>query len=159
MAKAKYLPSPELIASDLLIAIRPRAEVWYQGSAEQLRAEGLIPEGFAWPKGREMVYWMAGGFDLTVERCRPPGTKSPMRQWASGDWWLLVRSPIGCRGQGPGPTLIYEKQRELEYELWRESAAGHAMFRRWWDAHRDDAFQSFKRQLLGLPQVPIRRAA
>jgi len=68
---------PALVASDLMIEIHPRWLCRFRGTAEQLVAEGLIPEGFKWPCKTERHSWGSGAFDYFLERCRPEGIKGP----------------------------------------------------------------------------------
>lgn len=144
MAKKKSLTvTPELLASDVQVAIYPRDVSLWRGGAEQLKAEGLIPETFEWPEGTQFKTWEADGFSYCLGRRRPPAFKGPMKAWATGDWWQLNVSLSSQKGRGSADGLIYEKKRELELALWRQTSSYNEMFRKYWKAQRDGAFQRF----------------
>ena len=151
MAATKYpTPTPELIESDLLVSIHPRAWAQWEGSSALLMSEGLIPTTFEWPHGRQWKTSDADGWHYWVQRCRPPGLKGPMSLWVHGDWWQVRRSRTADHGTGFAAASIYEKRRELEREVWRQSYEGGRMFNRYWKAHEDQRFQAFKRRAMGM---------
>ena len=151
MAATKYpTPTPELIESDLIVSVLPRAWVQWEGARTLLIAEGLIPAGFEWPAGKQWKTWDADGWHYWVMRCRPPGMKGPMRLWVQGDWWSVRRSRTVDAGTGYAAASLYEKRRALDREIWRHSPEAARQFNRFWKAHEDASFQSFKRRALGI---------
>ena len=140
MAATKYPIPPELIASDLVVRIRPRDFTTWEGSSAQLKAEGLIPEGFEWPQGQWDRTWSSNRWHYWLRRCRPPGLKGPMRLWVNGDWWDLRRT----RPCDQGSALIYERRQELEREFWRQSNRALVL-----KASKDKRFRAFMLRAMG----------
>lgn len=152
MAHSVSLGTPTLAASDLLISIRPRASTRYHGTAAQLIAEGLIPDGFKWPYRANRVSFEVGKFTHHLGRCRPEGIKGPMSIWVEGDYWFLNRSLTADNGYGWAAADIYEKKMELAAIMRRHTPEWGRMFNRYWAARQDDKFQAFRLQLLGAPR-------
>lgn len=136
-----------LLASDLIIEIQPRWKCRFRGSAAQLIAEGLIPEGFKWPARTRRECWESGNFNYCVERRRPVGHKGPMSTWSDGDFWVLDVYIKGCCGFSA--HLIHEKTRELNeiirgmsLEWSRTCGLAH-------QAKQDNKYMTFRTQLFG----------
>lgn len=141
-----------LLASDLIIYITPRARTEYQGTAEQLRAEGLIPDGFKWPTGRSYASYEVGNFSYTLGRMRPDGHKGPMSSWVGMDYWFLCRGLTSQERDGWRAAEIYEKAMDLAEvirrgtpEWWRIADASRK-------ARRDDKYQSFRSLVVPEPK-------
>lgn len=141
-------------------------EVWldhsanYTGSAAQLQAEGLIPDGFEWPRAAANKRWKANGFDYWLRRQRPEGHKGPMRSWLELDNWF-VRVEVTGRDHYWHTRRALERQAEaLRAEYHRHTAAGdaewNANWRRYWATVEDERFQAFKALIPGL--VPPKRS-
>ena len=144
--------TPTLAASDLLISIHPRACTRYHGTAAQLIAEGLIPDGFKWPHKASHTAFEMGKFTHRMGRCRPVGFKGPMSAWAEGDYWFLQRSLTAEEGHGWHHAQLYEKKMELAAIVRRNTPEWGRMFNRYWVTRQDDKFQAFRLQLLGAPR-------
>lgn len=144
--------TPTLAASDLLISIHPRACTRYHGTAAQLIAEGLIPDGLKWPHRASRVSFEMGKFTYHMGRCRPDGFKGPMSAWAEGDYWLLQRSLTAEEGHGLHHAQLYEKKMELANLIRRNTAEWMHTFNRAWETRKDDKYQAFRLQLLGEPK-------
>jgi len=152
------LGSGQLGKFDLRIELGFMETVYY-GTSHQLTAEGLIPDGFEWPRARERDGWVAGRQDFYLMRCRPPGHKGLMRTWLEADWWCL-RVTLVDRPDGYGIAEAY-KRAELA-ALTRELSPNARVARgelecRWFDALRDTSFQAFKERIPGLPISGRRR--
>jgi hypothetical protein len=133
----------------------------FEGTAAQLTAEGLLPGDFEWPAGDRRACWTANGVDYEVFRTRPNGHKGPKRSWLTLDNWCLrikVADPTGSRRL---QRVIERKARELEDEIFRQSAQGardcDVRFSRYVNACQDGAFQAFKTALLPPRRVVDRR--
>lgn len=127
---------------EMVITIRERESAQWDGSAAQLRAEGLIPENTEWPELRSSCYWQNGGFSYWLRRIRPPGTKGPMSVWLNGDYWMLRRSLTAHDGSYL-PARIHETRLAYEYALWQQTNEFAIQSNRGWKAHDDARFQSF----------------
>lgn len=138
-----------LLASDLLIKITPRAEAHYRGTAEQLSAEGLIPGGFKWPVGTARVSYVIGEFDYWMGRCRPTGTKGPMKIWVNGDYWFLRRS---LKSDDENQWLnadIYEQTMALANTIRRGTSEWARTCNLACKARMDNKYMAFRLQVLG----------
>lgn len=142
-----------------------RIEIWrdewaqFEGTASQLTAEGLIPEGFKWPQAASDMRWTANGFDYWLRRTRPEGHKGPMSSWLELDNWF-VRVDVEGRDHRWCTRRKLERQaEELRKAFHRQTRAGQAEWdaewRRYWDTRRDEAFQAFKAKVPGL--IPPKR--
>lgn len=158
--KTRFTPTPELIASDVHIEIWERARSYWYGAAEQLKSEGLIPDGFSWPKGRNSKHWDDQVFHYSLVRSRPLGFKGPMKAWAvDGDWWCMDIGLLKDMGTGLGKAVIYEKRRELERAVWQQTCSYNEMFMRYWKAHEDKTFQRFLERAIQVPVGAVSTAA
>lgn len=149
---AQSIASPgitTLAASDLLIQITPRFCARYHGTAAQLIAEGLIPEGFKWPAGSARAEYEMGQFTYYVGRSRPNGMKGPKSLWANGDYWLIQRSLTAEIGQGFHAAIIYAKTIELEEAIKRCTPEWNRVWHLAYDAQKDDKYMAFRQQVLG----------
>lgn len=125
----------------------------YEGTAGQLEQEGLVPAGFAWPRGDSIANWVAGGFRFALYRSRPPGHKGPRRTWLESDHWLLRvrlegvdfhegvrrarnRRAAELRAEADCLTTPIGVQEQERLDAASMAAAG------------DDGFRAFKRTLL-----------
>lgn len=146
---AKSLTS---VHDDLRVSIHPRACSRYYGTAEQLVAEGLIPDGFKWPNKARRAAFEMGEFTHFLGRCRPDGIKGPMSIWTEGDYWCLQRSLIADEGKGGQAAQLYEKSMELAEIIRRNTPEWMREFNRAWEARKDAKYQAFRQQLLGEPK-------
>ena len=140
------------VHTDLLITIHPRASTRYHGTAAQLIAEGLIPDGFKWPHKAARASFEMGRFTHWMGRCRPDGIKGPMAVWTEGDYWFLQRSLTADEGRGWHQAQLYEKTMELADLVRRNTPEWNRMFSRAWDTRKDAKYQAFRLQLLGEPK-------
>lgn len=121
----------------------PRVSVDWYGSRSQLEDEGLIPAGFEWPSDRRPKQLAVPGFDVDVQRTRPPGRKGPMsNRW---DYWRLSCRLADRAGMGHD---AYVSAAGMKQEQWLQSPAGADMRRRHAVAMADIRFQRFKQVAL-----------
>lgn len=144
-----YPDASVILASDLLISIRPRSYTQYHGTAEQLRAEGLIPDGFKWPIGDRRISYEVGKFSCWMGRCRPDGIKGPKSIWVNGDYWFLRRDLTSRWYDGYRAADIYEKTRELAEIIQRGTPEGSRIANASWKARCDDKYMAFRNLLTG----------
>lgn len=156
MATRKYLindlsPQETPLAiedRELIIAITPRDETKWKGTAAQILGEGLIPEGLEWPKGQCKKHWHSNGFSYCLERCRPDGIKGPMSVWVHGDWWMLRRTltaDTDCYQAGK----IFELRCAYERRLWEQTPAAQIEWKKKIKAIQDEAYQVFRLKATG----------
>lgn len=138
---------------ELKIAIYPRSYVRWIGTGAQLQAEGLIPADFEWPNGLAKKYWTAGKFEYQLLRVRPEGHKGPRSSYLEVDNWDYRR---GLLNQGFEEARIYEARVALEKEIWTHTPAAIQHFGRYWTAHEDKSFQSFKSIFMPQPKKSCR---
>lgn len=147
---------------ELRIVLYPGNFARNEGSAAQLAAEGLIPEGLAWPQGKCSTHWTANGFDYHLNRCRPEGHKGSMKSWLALDHWCLVFYVTGSEWPGSARHRLERAAQALRDEIYAQSPAGQrewqANWNRWWAAHKDPAFQAFKAGVLPQRKKPGRPA-
>lgn len=140
--------TPDLGERELIIDVRPHDRVHYEGTAAQLVAEGLIPEGFEWPRAAADKRWEANGFDYWLRRTRAEGLKCPMRAWLEMDNWFIRVEVTGRDWTWRARRNIEEKAEALRDEIYRQSAAGRREWEVNWSRDRktqeDKAFQAFK---------------
>lgn len=139
---------------ELSIEIWPRGYDWWHGTSAQLEAEGLIPKGFDWPKGKEHRGWTSGEFNFWLLRCRPEGHKGPQSSWLTIDNWSLRRTLAAHAGDGFAAARLHEKKVALAEELWRQTHEAHLQSNRSWNAYQDTAYQAFRARIV--PQPPRR---
>lgn len=140
--------------SELCITIWRDSLVLYVGTAAQLTDEGLIPNGFEWPRAAGDRHWGAGGLRYWLCRRRPEGHKGPMRSWLELDSWCVRVSVVGRDQRWHERRNIERKENELKAAKHRLTSAGMAE----WDAHwhrlnaaiSDKAFQAFKAKVPAL---------
>lgn len=146
---------------ELHIEISPDSCVRYEGTAAQLVAEGLIPDGFKWPTqpGSASMQWDANGFKYWLARKRPDGHKGPMRSWITMDNWSIRVLVKGRDSDWHQRRALERKAKELRAEYRALTAEGereeYAKTKRYWAARDDKAFQAFKSRVPGL--VPPKR--
>lgn len=136
-----------LLASDLIIEILPRWSCRFRGTAEQLIAEGLIPDGFKWPAKTQRHNWDDGQFDYWLQRCRPEGLKGPQSAWANGDYWVIDKSPKGRVEYSE--HLIYMKKLELAEIIRRGQPESNQIWYLAYKAREDGRYMAFRTRLLG----------
>lgn len=131
---------------EITISVYPGDYVEYEGTADQLLAEGLIADGFEWPRAAADAHWEVDGFDFRLRRTRPTGHKGPMRSWLEMDNWLVRVRKAGmhwCQRRA-----VEQKAEALRDEIHRQSAAGQreweAHYRRYSETQKDKAFLAFK---------------
>ncbi len=147
-----YPDASAILASDLLISIHPRAYTDYQGTAEQLRAEGLIPDGFKWPIGDRRISYEVGKFSYWMRRCRPDGIKGPKSIWVNGDYWFLRRELASQGRDGYRAADIYKKTKELAEIIRRGTHEWSRIANASWEARCDDKYMAFRNLLTGEPK-------
>lgn len=137
---------------ELILNIQQDEWAQFEGEAAQLVAEGLIPDGFEWPKADDNKRWKTNGFDYWLRRKRPEGHKGTKRSWLELDNWLVRVSVTGrghawCVRRG-----LERKAEELRAEYYRHTPEGSrewsANWSRYWQARQDKAFQAFKAKLI-----------
>lgn len=138
-----------LLVSDLSIEIYARACTRYEGTAAQLIAEGLIPDGFKWPKRTKYVSFEVGQFTYWVGRRRPRGMKGPMKAWAEGDYWHMQRSLVADEGTCWKAAQVYEKTIELAEVIRRDTPEWRRVFHLASKAKKDAQYMAFRQQLTG----------
>ena len=138
-----------LAVPDLIVRITPRFFTRYYGTAAQLVAEGLIPDGFTWPEGDTSVSFAEGKFSHLVGRCRPEGLKGPMRLWLHGDHWCVQRSLLADQGTGGRGARIYAKIIELAETLYSGSAEWQHTRHLAYVAKQDAQYMAFRHRLQG----------
>lgn len=155
-------PAHELPAErELIIDVRRDDWVQYEGTAAQLIAEGVIPEGFEWPRAAADKRWDANGLDYWFRRTRPEGHKGPMKSWLEVDNWVIRIQVTGRDVHWCNRRAIERKAEELRDEIYRQSPAGrhawNASCGAYWKAHEDKAFQAFKSILVPERKRPGRK--
>ena len=151
--------TPALAERELLISIWPDEFTRFEGTAAQLLAEGIIPDGFEWPRARADSRWKANGFDCWLHRTRPEGWKGSMKSWSEVDNWTVRISVTGRDYVELRRLALVRKSAELQAEFRRQTAIGRCEWdaegRRYWAAHYDKDFQAFKALIPGL--IPAKR--
>ena len=144
---------------ELHIEIRRDEWAQYTGTAAQLQAEGLIPDGFEWPRAAAAKRWQAGGFDYWLNRRRPEGHKGPMRSWLDLDNWCVRVNVTGRDYHWRLRRGLERKAEALRADFHRHTAAGsrkwNADWTRYWQTVEDKRFQAFKALVPGL--IPPKR--
>lgn len=149
-----FTPAQPGTLADLGICIRitPRADVIYEGTAEQLTAEGLIPADFEFPHGRSLKSWQADGHDYSIHRWKPAGMTGALWRDSAKDHWVLREGLTATRGQGLRAAVIFEAEQQLEAAM-RGSKFGCA---EWCRAFEDKQFQALL-QFVGARPAPKAR--
>ena len=127
--------------------------VSWEGTRSALEADGLIPQGLAWPRKAAHARWRTEEFEFTLRRMRPPHLKGPQRLWIDGDYWTLQRMCLHPRARAFG--LVDVKWQELRDAIELQSPESMKRWRRFAEACEDVRFQAFKALVPGL--VPQRR--
>lgn len=144
---------------ELLIEIWCDKWAHFEGTAAQLIAEGLIPDGFEWPQAAASKRWESNGFKYWVNRTRPKNHKGPMRSWLELDNWFIRIYVAGRDHRWCTQRRLERMAEALRAEVYRHTPAGlrewSATLDRYRSARRDEAFQSFKALIPGL--VPPKR--
>ena len=138
-----------LVASDLTIHVVPRAYTTFQGTAAQLIAEGLIPDGFKWPEGSQRVTIQVGGFEHWIFRTRPEGHKGPMSSWLNGDCWFLRRGLANQLRDGYRNADIYAKQMELAETIYRGTPEWRLTWEWAYNTRKDEKYMALRAKLIG----------
>jgi hypothetical protein len=152
-------------AQQLVGARELNIQIWldewarFTGTAAQLQAEGLIPDGFEWPRAAADTRWEANGFTYWLRRVRPGGHKGPMRSWLQADSWSVTMRVTSRDYHWGVRRALERKAEELRAEYYRHTTAGarewSAAFDRYWQTRQDNRFQVFKALVPGL--VPAKR--
>lgn len=130
---------------EMEIIIQVGGAACYVGTKAQIHAEGIVAPDVVWPGTTDnYVEWQSGRNVFRLRRAQPKGIK--LREWKScpADWWRLSIDFAGRIG---------ERQSQLEIRqaaIDRAFAAVRPDRLRVKAARCDDAFQSFKRKVLGL---------
>ena len=138
-----------LLVSDLTIQIFPLFCTIYHGTAAQLIAEGVIPDGFKWPTDSKRVDYELGKFTYWMGRCRPDGMKGPRSLWINGDYWFMQRSLTSEQGKGCYSSHIYAKKRELAEAIYRGTAEWSRVWSLAYEAKRDPLYMEFRQKITG----------
>lgn len=152
-------PNPE---RELIIDVNAEyGWVQYEGTRAQLETEGLIPEGFKWPRAAADQHWDTNGFDYWLRRTRPDGHKGPMSSWLEMDNWF-VRVKVTGRDQAWLNRRSLERKADaLRAEFHCQTATGRrewdANWNRYWIARQDGAFQAFKSTFIPERKKPGRK--
>ena len=139
--------------SEMHIEMVKYMHVVFSGTRGQLIEEGLIPEGFEWPKGKlEQVSWQVGVYDYNLRRCRPPGLKAKQYVWQDCDYWTLWFRPEGAlsklRNRRLELTLLeVRKLVEQETPEWRQRV--NALTKALGRARNDEKFMTIFERLQG----------
>ena len=140
--------TPSVGERELIIDARRDDWVRYEGTAAQLIAEGVIPEGLEWPRATAHDRWEANGFEYWLRRARPQGHKGPMRSWLEMDNWVIQINVSGRDHQWHTRQRLKRQSEELAAAYHHESAAGQrefsTNFNLYLKARDDKAFQTFK---------------
>lgn len=148
MATVNSTSMTEILDSmDLVVCIRDELGfVEYHGTRAQIEAEGIIPEGLAWPDGYDDLRWQSGKFNFWLCRRRPNGAKGPRKAFIDCDWWHIrwdVSDEAMC------DVWIKVKAKELSEAIYRASPEWGALCNRAWEARQDTQFQNFKARIPG----------
>lgn len=132
----------------------------FEGTAAQLIDEGLIPDGFEWPRAAADKRWEAHGYTYWLRRERPEGHKGPMRSWLELDNWFVR---VGVKGRDYHWRQRRELERradELKEDAYRLTRAGsikwEADWRRFQATQSDKAYQAFRAKVPALAPPPKR---
>ena len=152
MAHATSLSTPAQITDELQISILPRAYANFRGSAAQLSAEGLIPDGFSWPAGTDFARYESGQFSYCVSRCRKKGATGSARAWSSGDYWCVRRTLTSTDKNGFHEARVYEKQQELAEVIRHATPAWERECSLAFAAILDKPYRAFRNLLIPSPK-------
>lgn len=151
MAHATSLSAPAQITDELHIDIFPRAYANFRGSAAQLIAEGLIPDGFKWPTGSDNTHYEIGLFSFWMSRCRQKGTTGPAKTWRCGDYWCVRRTLTSMDKNCFHEARVFEKQQELAEVIRHATPAWKRESRLAFAANLDVPYRAFRNLLI--PEV------
>lgn len=144
---ATRTPTSVPAAQELLIELRPDEWAQYQGCAAQLCGEGLIPADMCWPAGHASRHWTANGLEFWLRRMRPPGHKGNYASWAGLDYWCLRVTVAGRTWSDERLRKLERRAADLADEFYALTPAGNreweSRFARYWQAKKDEPFQSF----------------
>ncbi len=144
MAASHCTGASALLTSEIRIGVYPRACTHFLGTAAQLTAEGLIPEGFEWPTAAARVTITVGKFSHWLGRQRPEGHKGAMRSWIGMDNWFLRRSLTAQEYGGRNFADVYEKSRALAEALRRGTPEWERLINALMIARFDGQYQAFR---------------
>ena len=151
--------NPVLAERELHITIWHDNCAEFEGSAAQLVAEGVIPDGFEWSSVAMPMHWEANGFDCWLRRTRPAGWKGSMKSYREVDNWTIRISVTGRTQHDMRRLELERKAVELQAEFHQCTPTGRresdAKWRRYWTACEDKTFQAFKALIPGL--IPAKR--
>lgn len=139
---------------ELFIRIWRDEHAQFEGTAAQLIAEGLIPDGFQWPLSKNSVEWQAGRHTYWLRRKRPSDHKGPMRSWLTMDYWFVRVGVVGRDSRWSEKKRLADSIKEMAY---RNSSKGfaeqEARLRRYMASMDDKGFQAFKDKVPGLARA------
>lgn len=157
-------PSPtadQIDERELRVSIMRDWFVDFTGTASQLVAEELIPDGFEWPHAADHRCWEAKGCTYSLSRVRPDGHKGPMRSWFGLDNWTVRVKPAGRVENWFEHRLLERKAKELMALHYSLTPAGlrerEAKRDRYWKTLDDKAFQAFRSIIIPERKRPGRK--
>ena len=128
--------------SDITIRIIPGAYTQHEGTAEQLRAEGLLPGWLSPPTGSKLVQWQSAGMDhalfkLPKARGAAPGVVR----------YRLQSSPTATAGDCLAGAVAHQAGAAAGDLLARQTLAGADQRQQHAVATGDAAFQAMLRRM------------
>lgn len=131
----------------------------FEGTAAQLQAEGLIPDGLKWPRANSDEYWEANGFKYWLRRTRPEGHKGPPSSWWVLDNWFIRVTVVGRDYAWGRWQQLQRRAEQVRADYRRYTDEGAREWNEGWErrnrAANDEAFQAFKARVPGL--IPPKR--
>lgn len=126
-----------LTPSEILIDIRPRGQVRYSGTWEQLVAEGVLSRDT--PAGIEDT-WAEGIYWYWLIRSYPTGAKKKDCPGPIDYWHLSIRLTAD-QGTGFAAERRHYLEQAVRDDAFSRSEAGRALFGRYLAARQDTRFQ------------------
>lgn len=127
-----------LTPSEILIDIRPRGQVIYSGTLEQIVAEGVLSRDV--PAGIPGICWEEGMYWYWLIRSYPAGAKKKDCPGPIDYWHLTVRLAAN-KGTGFAAARRHDLEQALREAKFNLSEGGRALFRRYLAARQDTGFQ------------------
>lgn len=113
---------------------------WF-GTRAELEAEGFIPEATDWPTGKRHTLVQMPTVWFCIHRLKPDGTDPGPDTVYKVEHYSQFRDGLQRR--------VAKKMREVHTLLQVGGTEWHAEFTKHCEARNDNAFQAFKRNLLG----------
>ncbi len=136
-------PARHSVDRDIIVNIHRHFHCQFQGTAEQLRAERLLPHDKALPPGRKSVSWEDAHWRFKLVRTRAPGSTALFSEWRHEDWWRLYRWSKGTEAISFADARMAECREELKRLEQARSPAGARQANLRWNAKQDSTFQMF----------------